>query len=493
MNDLRLKVSTAILNVAEGLPRFRKGLISDLQEIREQQQEWALSAQEASKSPENSGIQLKTMNVTLIFEHEDFKSILKGLKYYFPKNNRIQRFSDSLKKSADSLHASSWHNLGFIAKEKGYYVPDVTIDKNLPDSVNSTSINFHRILPSLACIIFEFHLNDLLSKDLALIQSKLHLGPVVFKKFIPLKKIPNGYTMGSSYEVSLTQINERKDILRDEILNWIRKGFKWKLNNKYSISFIDIYEVEGMPTLDTNRQKWLDENKSWLENYGINLNIFNSLEGDKFFLTMPEESKQKYTLSHILTRFDLESQDNGRDLFTYKIGAVAVSATILNTISKYAERIKKLRSLGFENLYKRTKLTKRTQENIQEIKRTLVILSRFEQELINSRFFISSTISEIGQLTSIRKNSVINFHSEIISKAKSRLKSIKDAANTIDAGLTNYLSTQNIYVMYKLQKWMFVLTFVVTIATIIGVLSGWDNLMKLYTNLELFLQTIVSP
>ncbi|WP_236307641.1 hypothetical protein, partial [Enterobacter bugandensis] len=63
----------------------------------------------------------------------------------------------------------------------------------------------------------------------------------------------------------------------------------------------------------------------------------------------------------------------------------------------------------------------------------------------------------------------------------------------IDAGLTNYLSTQNIYVMYKLQKWMFVLTFVVTIATIIGVLSGWDNLMKLYTSLELFFQAIVSP
>jgi hypothetical protein len=492
MSNLKLKISTSILNAVEGLPRFTKGLISGLQDIREQQQKWASSAYEASKAPENACVQLKTMTLTLTFEHEDFKSILKGLKNYFPKNSRIQRFSDSLKKSADSLHASSWHNLGFIAKEKGYYLPDATIDRNLPHCVNSVSVYFHRILPSLACITFECHLNDSLSNDLSSIQSKIHLGPVIFKSFIPLKRIPNGYSMGSSYEVSQAQINQRKDRLREEILNWIRKGFKWKLDNKYNNSFIDIYEIEGVPTQRENRQNWLDENKSWLGNYGINVHKFNSLEGKDFFITMPDESSEKYTLSHILSRFDLESQSKDRDLFTFKIGAVAVSATILNIITKYADRIKKLRSLGFENLYKRTKLTKRTQKNIQEIKTTLVILSRFEQELNNSKHSISSSMSEIGQLSYMMEDRLVNFSTQNINKANSRLKNIKDAANTIDAGLTNYLSIQNIYVMYKLQKWMFVLTFVVTIATIIGVLSGWDNLVKLYANLISFVQAIIN-
>ena len=50
----------------------------------------------------------------------------------------------------------------------------------------------------------------------------------------------------------------------------------------------------------------------------------------------------------------------------------------------------------------------------------------------------------------------------------------------IDVGLTDYLKVQNIYAMYRLQRWMFILSVVVALATIVSVLSGWNELTQLW-------------
>ncbi|MEC7940131.1 MAG: hypothetical protein VX894_11475 [Pseudomonadota bacterium] len=179
MDNLKLKISTKILDLVEGLPRFRKGTISSLQNIRDRQKKWSSKKSERRASPKESNIELSQMTLVLTFEHEDFNNIIKGLKQYFPKDENIQKFVTSLKESIDKLHASSWHNLGNIAREQGVYDPFVEVDESLPLDVKNVSLSFHRILPSVACIIFEFQLNDSLSKALKEIQSQIYLGPVV--------------------------------------------------------------------------------------------------------------------------------------------------------------------------------------------------------------------------------------------------------------------------------------------------------------------------
>jgi hypothetical protein len=138
-----------------------------------------------------------------------------------------------------------------------------------------------------------------------------------------------------------------------------------------------------------------------------------------------------------------------------------------------------LRGYGFKNLYKRKKLTRRNQYNIQELKRAIVIISRLELEINQSGHWVVHSISEIGELTSLVEKETVNLGKKTIDNANYQLKQVKEAAVIIDSGLTNYLSVQSIYVMYKLQKWMFILSIVVTIATIIGVLSDWNNLKLL--------------
>ena len=135
-----------------------------------------------------------------------------------------------------------------------------------------------------------------------------------------------------------------------------------------------------------------------------------------------------------------------------------------------------MRGHGFKNLYKRKKLTRKNQYNIQELKRTIVIISRFEHEFKQSGHWIAHSISGVGELIEPFRNETVSLGKNTIDNANYQMKQVKESATIIDSGLTNYLSVQSIYVMYKLQKWMFILSIVVTIATIIGVLSGWNNL-----------------
>ncbi|MBG0575985.1 hypothetical protein [Enterobacter ludwigii] len=473
MGNYRINLSTKILNLVEGLPRFRKGIISDLQGIRERQHQLAEKSKIKRKSPEDARMSLETLTLTITFEHEDYNNVIKGLNRYFPKNERIQGFVGSLKDSSDSLHASSWSNLGFIFKENGSYVSDVTVDSSLPSNISSISLSFHRILPSVSCIIFTCHLDDDISNELNKLQDNSYLGQVEFKKLWPLQKLSYRYSMKLPHHSSRKVIECRKDVIRKETESWIKKNFKWNVKDKYIVSYIDTYRISGCPTDAQERKDWLNKHNVWLSDFDITPISHDTCNGLNFMISKPNRDSSMPL--DIMTRFEESEKSKNIDEFEFKIGAMAISSAIYNLLNKYEDKITTLRSSGFKNLYKRTKMTRRTQKNMQEIKRTLVIISRLDQELQECQGYIALSLSEIGHLTYSHDNGPYNFAESTISRSDYILKQIKNAAHTIDTGLTNYLSTQNIYVMYKLQKWMFFLTIVVTIATLLGVLSGWEN------------------
>jgi hypothetical protein len=479
MDNLKLKISTKILDLVEGLPRFRKGTISSLQDIRERQKKWSSKEFERRNAPKESNIELSQITLILTFEHEDFHNVIKGLKKYFPKNEKIQTFVTSLKESVDKLHASSWHNLGYIAREQGVYLPDVAVDESLPLAVKNVSLSFHRILPSVACIIFEFQLDASVSKALSKIQDKVYLGPVEFKKLWPLSSLHHGYTMGTGNDCAINSINNEKDSVRTGIEAWVKKGFSWKPQTMDAVSYIDVYKISGNPIDSDERRNWLREYSCWLNEYGIDVNGFDTLEGEDFLVSRPTASNQKYMVSDVVAKFYPKSESEFGDFLKYKVRAIAVSSTIFSVIEKYRNKIEILRGHGFKNLYKRKKLSRRNQYNIQELKRTIVIISRLEHEIQQSGHWIARSISEVGELISLIRKKTVNLGKNTIENANYQLKQVKEAAAIIDSGLTNYLSVQSIYVMYKLQKWMFILSIVVTIATIIGVLSGWSTLKLL--------------
>lgn len=479
MENIKLIISTKILDFVECFPKFRKGTIATLQTIREYQREWSEKDYSERKAPKDSRIDLNQITLILTFEHEDYHLVIKGLKRYFPKNKEIEKFVESLRGSLDSLHACSWNNLGYIAREKGVYRPLVEIDESLPENIKSVSLSFHRIIPSISCIIFEFRLEEEASKALSRVQNLVYLGPIEFKRLWPLNKLHSGYSIGNGYDCSTKAINKEKDHIRKNLELWIKNSFSWKPKVMKQVSYVDVYRLVGNPDEIEQRRNWMSKNRGWLNDYGIFANGLDSLEGEDFLISKYRHNDGEYFVSNVITKFDTKSGSEFGDFLEFKVRAVAVSATIFSVLNKYRNKVEKLRGHGFKNLYKRRKLSRRNQYNIQEIKRTISFLSRLEQELKQSQYWINHSISEVGKLIRVAKEKPVDLGKETISNAAYQLQQVKQAAEIIDSGLTNYLSVQSIYVMYKLQKRMFILTIVVTVATIIGVLSGWHDLKAL--------------
>jgi hypothetical protein len=260
---------------------------------------------------------------------------------------------------------------------------------------------------------------------------------------------------------------------------WVKNGFGWKPEAVGFASYIDVYEVTGNPEDLDERRNWLNDNRAWLYDYGIDVNGMNTLEGEGFLISDPRSSERDYLISDVVCKFESKNKSQFVDFLEYKVRAIAVAATIYNVLEKYRRRIEFLRAHGFKNLYRRKKFTRKNQYNIQEIKRTIVIISRLEHEFNHSRHWIMHSISEVGELTDLFRKEHVDLGRNIVSNFNYQVKNIKEAASIIDSGLTNYLSVQSIYVMYKLQKWMFILSIVVAIATIIGVLSSWNSIKAL--------------
>ncbi len=92
MKNAKKIFSEKILNFVEGLPRFRKGALSRLQDIRTRQRERATKSYLERKIPNQIDIRLDQITLAITFEHEDFRLIQKGLKKFFPKNTTIIKF-----------------------------------------------------------------------------------------------------------------------------------------------------------------------------------------------------------------------------------------------------------------------------------------------------------------------------------------------------------------------------------------------------------------
>ena len=107
MNNLKLKISTKILDLVEGLPRFRKGTISRLQDIRDRQREWSAKEFSMRKAPKEASIEFSQTTLILTFEHEEFDSVIRGLRKYLPKSEKVLDFTKPLEnQKTDLMHVA---------------------------------------------------------------------------------------------------------------------------------------------------------------------------------------------------------------------------------------------------------------------------------------------------------------------------------------------------------------------------------------------------
>lgn len=482
MEQIKQKISTKILDIVDGLPRFRKGVISNLQDIRERQRRWSSKSYERRKAPENASVELNQITLVLTFEHEDFGVIQKGLKKYFSKNEKIEKFIRALKDSEDKLHAASWHSLGYISRVRSGYMLDVEVDGNLPSSIMHVSLSYHRVLPSVACIIFEFSISGSVSTRLRSLQGREYLDSVVFKRLWPLNRLHHSYSMDGGNGQGYETLCKEKDIIRGNLEKWIVNGFNWNGRAMEAVAYVDVYKISGNPKNPEGCKKWLHDNSQWLQDFNISIRDFDTYKASDFIFSNSRRTEAKYKVSDVVAKIESDNESEFGDFLEFKVRAIVISSTLFNLIEKYQGRVERLRAKGIKVLYKGRKPALKRPGDIQDLKILVIIISRLQHELKQYGNWISHSISEIGQLQNFLREKPFDLGKNTMRSVKYQLNQVKTAAEIVDTGLTNYLSVQSIYVMYKLQRWMFILSVVVTLATIVGVLLEWENLKKLVTS-----------
>lgn len=144
-------------------------------------------------------------------------------------------------------------------------------DPTLPAEVEQMTLSFHRILPSVACVFFDFTIAKSLNKKIEDAAKKQYLADVTFKNFFPFSKRYYGYSMGGDPTPKYKAISNQKDLLRDEITKWMRKRTKWSQKIIDSACYLDVFQIKDTPSTLTNLEPWLNENNRWLKNYGLRI------------------------------------------------------------------------------------------------------------------------------------------------------------------------------------------------------------------------------
>lgn len=475
MIKIKQFLSEKILSIVEKAPSYRGGIISELQHIREYQRKCLAKDFTKRKSPENTNVKLSQMTLIVTFEYEDFKNIQKGLKRFFPKSDKIIKFVKEIKKNEDNLGVLGRHELGLITRESGRYFTDFEVVDDLPVCVEYVYISYYRILPSVVSIIFNFNLSDKVSSTINILQNREYLSPVIFKRFWSINKIHYSYSMFYGKGGAYGAVYKEKNTLRTSLKNWIKKSFKWNNFLMDTVSFVDVYEIKGNPINSGELKEWISNYSHWLEDFGISVFGLDTLISDDIIYSMDKDDNA-CTSTDVITKFQSETKSKSEDSLRFKVRAVAIRSALFSLVDRYNIKVENLNAKGFKSLNKSNRSVLKSASSVKELKKLVALISRLEHEVTKSSQWVVEIISEIGDLKRPPKGEVMNLGKELVQDIQYQIKQAKKTVEIIDAGLTSYLSVQNVYVMYKLQRWMFILSIVVTVATIVCVISGWTNL-----------------
>jgi hypothetical protein len=87
---------------------------------------------------------------------------------------------------------------------------------------------------------------------------------------------------------------------------WVKKGFNWKPQTMDAASYVDIFKIPGNPIDADERRNWMRENSGWLYEYGIDVDGFDTLEGEDFLVSSPRSNDRKYMVSNVVAKHLLD-------------------------------------------------------------------------------------------------------------------------------------------------------------------------------------------
>lgn len=473
---LKKNLTDKFLDIAESLPKFQGGFIYELQSIREQQRRMSDRDYERKIKPDGVAVSLDQVRLVVTFHLEEFQTIRHAILKLFRNNAEIRAFVNNLIENEGHIFASNWRNLGSISEKKNnlYYEPEC-IDE-LPEHVRTVRVTYHRIMSSLACLTFSFYVDKEYSDSLNKKQGIRSLPQVNFETINPLR-MTHRYLIGDEYTNSNKLVRGHTQALVEDLNKWLESRTKLSISTRYVKSVIEVYSLKGAPTESAELSNWFDKNRLWLSEYGVDLWRRDTFRNDDCIYCSSDYPSKSWPVTIFMS---IKRKDKILENISIQAEPLSITSSISSTINSIRISLEKQRSAGFHELSRFDKKILNSSGSASNLKRVGIILTRLDHEFRDSKLTIKNSLDEMGKLKIALDTTERDFSDDLINKYEFRIKSLLGSFNVVDSSITGYLEVQNIYAMYQLQRKIFWLSIVVTVATIIGVAANWKDLKELW-------------
>lgn len=483
---IREYVSRKALDVAEILPKFQGGRIYQMQLIREHERKLATELFEDSKQPSDAFIMLRSVTLVFCYEFEQFASVHKAIKRAFPGNKRLIERIDEIRKRESALDGASWSKLGTIVGENNKYLIVDTIKKSeLPENVERIHLSHHRILPSLASLEFTVIVSESFQESLKKAAEHYYLPKTVSASLWPNKFF-------RSYSTSYA--NGAENAVEQQLRNFVKETALWlikdlRLNKKHIhvAAAHPLYQLE-VPVENRGLSEYAKTQPAWLSKYGYRDTAFHGYSSD-FVIFCPTEKQEDFPKIDPLF-FQEKEHDYFWLLIDGLLKGMVCSSMLLTRLSIYKIAIESLRSKGLIELNEKWRVIRKSGKTIYDLKHLILRIKRMSSEFQKSRHWLSHSLGDTATLKSVFAGRESTYSSNMLAYFESTLKSLTSSAVMMDQALSERLATENIYVMYQLQRRVFWLTVVGVCIAAIGLVATRD---KIYPYVQQLVAIIGQP
>lgn len=470
-------VSSILLKTANFFPKKEKGILSRLQRASRVYDRTI----EPSAIPDEVGIKLTEIHLITTFQIENFKEIRDSIKNTFPMNRKIGEFLNGLENNEASLVGSGWTNVGMIKSEKDSFATLSTATLKLPDYVESVHVQYNRILPSVACLAFTFHVEDKCSEVLLEIQKDRQKVKVVLEKLWPPRRL------GTSYSYDFFRAGNNNDIeqflgeFKSNLETWLfRKVLKITSSSDVILSDFEGFEISGCSVELENDPKWYEQNETWLKDFGLSRRGGLIFSGSGI-LYLDRTTFIERSNSEKLITFHTDDHDE-RYFRRVRVSGFHIKCSLVSILDNIQHSLERSRLDGFTYLNKANKFSVVAANNAIKLNRVIMQLKRISHEISNEwPFYNMSDVYDLEAHT--YDNRTVDYRTHIKNSLDFRLKNLLANGEIVESSLTEQLQARNTLAVFKLQSKMLLLSTVGSVVAIVTLLAQWESIIGTFNQL----------
>jgi hypothetical protein len=490
------------LDTAEKLPSFRGGFIRDLQQIRERERGESEKLHTRTRAPSGAGLSYTGFRLLELFPAEEYDRLLGGLRRLFPAKpygrDQIDRFSTT----APDLFQGGWSNIGTLVRENKWLgMLDKKVVPQLPTGIDYVDVSVHKVLPSAVIVAFDAHLSESATAKLKELHARRYLPRTIFHRFAPWSK----------HSVISRSQSPVEWAMQDAILRWerglheeiekivtpyLRGFFNRSGKGRNRLPVLDCFSVTGMPQGVENIHTRMAPLSGWLQSASIQpvpSALHSYLRNDLMFVWEEHrEERVAFGYRFVQLHGDPPAPDPSKlqgfaDLRD-ELDAVLPYVCFLEAIRRVTDEVETLRLGVYKTLAGTSWFHRRFHADIRlndRVQREAMFVSRLSLELKDAKPWLKGELETLRGMTQKlgRENEEFALTDALDKSVTFSLSRVRKHLALIAATFSDYIARRNITLTYRLQRQVWLLTILATLAAMVSMATNWNQLRQAATTI----------